>query len=99
MKKLLEKWREIINQDNTEHLAIPRGMLFIWGLFILIFQTATILFSFDLLLQISGALWVVIIFLSRQYYIVWKRYYSLVWPILVQTLSIIAAIYIKVRFL
>lgn len=97
MKKILEKWREICLQDNIEHLNIPRAMLFGWGILLLAIQICVVFFSFNLLLQISGPLWVIIILLSRKYYLIWRRYYSLIWPILAQVLSIIVTIYIKVK--
>ena len=99
MKKILKKWREIRDQDTIEHLTIPRMPLFVFGILLLVLQTVIIFFSFSFLLQIAGILLAALIILPWQYYRVWKRYYSLVWPILVQTLSIIAAIYIKVRFI
>lgn len=99
MKKLLEKWRALCEQDYTEHLSVPRITLFCWGAFLFLVQTVTILASFTLLLQISGVLWILIYLLFRQYYRIWKRYYSLVWPILAHVVSVIVAIYIKVRFL
>ena len=99
MKKIWEKWREIRDQDNIEHLTIPRIPLLVFGILLLLLQTVIVFFSFSLLLQISGILLVAIILLPIQYYLIWKRYYSLVWPVLVQVLAIIGAIYIKVRFL
>ena len=98
MKKIWKKWRDIRDQDNIEHLTIPRIPLLVFGILLLILQTVIIFFSFNLLLQIAGLLLVAIILLPRQYYRVWKRYYSLVWPILIQVLAIIGAIYVKVRF-
>ena len=99
MKKILEKWREIRDQDTIEHLTIPRVPLFVFGVLILSLQTVIIFFSFGFLLQIAGILLAAIIILPWQYYKIWKRYYSLVWPILIQILAIIGAIYVKVRFL
>jgi len=97
VKKILGKWRKICFQDNIEHLNIPRVMLFGWGILLLGVHTCAVFWSFSLLLQISGPLWVMIILLYRQYYLIWKRYYSLIWPILAQVLSIVVAIYIKVK--
>ena len=97
MKNILEKWREICSQDHIEHLNIPRTLLFVWGMLILVFQTVALFLSFNLFLHVAGTLWVIIIILSRQYYLIWRRYYSIVWPIIAQVLSIVAAIYIKAR--
>ncbi len=99
MKKIWEKWREIRDQDTIEHLTIPRIPLLVFGILLLLLQTVIIFFSFSFLLQIAGILLVAIILLPIQYYLIWKRYYSLVWPVLVQVLAIIGAIYVKVRFL
>jgi len=99
MKNFIERWRNICEQNNIEHLNIPRGMLFAWGLFVLTVQTLTVLLSSRLFLPYLGILLPLITFLFRQYYLIWKRYYSLAWPILVQILVVFAAIYIKVRFI
>ena len=99
MKRILEKWREINLQDHTERLNIPRAILFCWGTLICFLQTVAVFFSTNLLLFIAGPLWVIIIILSRQYYRIWRRYYSVVWPIIAQVLSIVAAFYIKICFL
>lgn len=99
MKKILKKWREIRDQDTIEHLTIPRMPLFVFGILLLVLQTVIIFFSFSFLLQIAGILLAALIILPWQYYRIWKRYYSLVWPISIQILAIIGAIYVKVRFL
>ena len=98
MKKTWKKWREIRDQDNIEHLTIPRIPLLVFGILLLLLQTVIIFFSFGFLLQIAGILLAALIILPWQYYLIWKRYYSLVWPIIIQILAIIGAIYVKVRF-
>ncbi len=99
MQDFLDKWREICNSDNIEHLTVPRGMLFGCGSMILILQTLSIFVRVEIFVQFAGWGWLILFFLFRQYCRIWKRYYSVFWPIFVHTAALVAAIYIKVRYL
>jgi len=97
VKNIFEKWWEICTQDHVERLTVPRTMLFARGLLILVIQTVVVFLGFNLLLQISGPMWAIVILMSLQHYRIWKRYYSLVWPILVQAVVLVVTIYIKLK--
>lgn len=99
MSNFIDKWREICTGDNIEHLTIPRTILFGWGMMILLLQTVAILVRFEIFIQFAGWGWIIIFFLFRQYCRIWKRYYSVFWPILIQLLALVAAVYIKARYL
>ena len=98
MKKFFEKWWEICSQVHIERLAIPRTMLFLRGILILVIQTFVVFFGFNLLLQISLPLWAIVVLMSLQHYRIWKRYYSLVWPISVQMVLLVLTVYIKLKW-
>ncbi len=99
MSNFIDKWREICTGDNIEHLTVPRGLLFCWGMMILVLQTVSILVRFEIFVQFAGWAWLIIFFLFCQYCRIWKRYYSVFWPILIQLLALVAAVYIKARYL
>ncbi len=99
MRDFLDEWSKICNSDNIEHLTVPRVTLFGWGMMILILQTISIFVRFEIFLQFAGWAWIILFFLFRQYCRIWKRYYSVFWPVAVHTAALIAAIYIKARYL
>ena len=99
MNNFIEKWREICTSDIIEHLTVPRPMLFGWGTMILILQTVSILVRIEIFVQFIGWILLMVFFLFQQYCRVWKRYYSLFWPIFVHLTALVAAIYIKARYL
>ena len=99
MNNFIEKWREICTSDVIEHLNVPRPMLFGWGTMILILQTVSILVRIEIFVQFIGWILLMVFFLFQQYCHVWKRYYSLFWPIFVHLTALVAAIYIKARYL
>ena len=99
MSNFFDKWREICDGDNIEHLTIPRTILFGWGLMILILQTLSIFVRIEIFVQFAGWAWLIIFFLFRQYCRIWKRYYSVFWPILIHILALVAAVYIKAGYL
>lgn len=94
----LEKWRDICNRENIEHLTIPRAMLFGWGMLLLLAQTIIVLAFSGVFVLIVGVPFLIWIILFRQYYLIWKRYYSPVWPIMIHMLAFFATIFINVRF-
>lgn len=96
---VFDKWHSVCEQDNIEHLTIPRSMLLCWGMLLLVFQVIIILACSGLFVLISGVPYIIWIYLFRSYYMVWKRYYSIIWPILVHILVFTITIYISVRFL
>lgn len=98
MKNFFEKWWEICSNDHIAHLAIPRMMLFLRGMLVLVVQTIVVFFGFNLLLQISGPLWAIVVLMSLQHYRIWKRYYSLVWPVLIQMVLLAVTIYVKLKW-
>lgn len=93
MRGFSDKWDAVVNQ--TVHLTIPRVMLLGWGTMILTIQTITILVPLEIFLQIAAAVWLIIFILFRQYCNVWRRYYSLFWPIFIHSAALVAAIFIK----
>ena len=96
MRGFSDKWGAVVN--NAVHLTIPRGILFGWGLMILVLQTLAVLAPLEIFLQIAGLVWMLLFLLFRQYFRVWRRYYSLFWPIIVHLSALIAAIYVKARY-
>ena len=98
-KKYTDKWNLVVASQNIEHIAIPRGILFGWGLMILVLQTLAVLAPLEIFLQIAGLVWMLLFLLFRQYCRVWRRYYSLFWPIFIHSAALIAAIYVKARYL
>ncbi len=99
LQEYSDKWLSIVRNDSIEHLTIPRGMLFGWGTMILILQTLSIFARIEIFMQIAGMVWLLIFFLFRQYCRIWKHYYSVFWPILIHFLALVAAVYIKARYL
>ena len=97
-KKYTDKWNLVVADQNIEHITIPRVILFSWGLMILVLQTLAVLASLEIFLQIAGLVWMLLFLLFRQYCRVWRRYYSLFWPIFIHSAALIAAIYLKARF-
>ena len=97
MRGFSDKWGAVVN--STMHLTIPRGILFGWGMLILTLQTLSVLAPLEVFLQIAGMVWFILFIMFRQYCRVWKRYYSLFWPIFVHLTALVAAIYIKARCL
>ena len=97
-KKYTDKWNLVVASQNIEHIAIPSGILFGWGLMILVLQTLAVLAPLEIFLQIAGLVWMLLFLLFRQYFRVWRRYYSLFWPIIVHLSALIAAIYVKARY-
>lgn len=98
-KKYTDKWNLVVASQNIEHIATPRGILFGWGTLILALQTLSVLAPLEVFLQIAGMVWFILFIMFRQYCRVWKRYYSLFWPIFVHLTALVAAIYIKARYL
>ena len=84
--------------NSRVHLTIPRGILFGWGTMILVLQTLSVLVPLEVFLQVAGMVWLLLYLLFRQYCRVWRRYYSLFWPILVHLSALIAAICVKARY-
>lgn len=99
MQNIIDKWREICDDDNIEHLTIPRAILLGWGLMILLLQTLSIFVRIEIFVQFAGWAWLIIFFLFRQYCRIWKRYYSVFWPIFIHLLALAAATYIKAGYL
>lgn len=99
MRGFSDKWSCIVNSDSIEHLTIPRLLLFGWGTMLLALQTLAILVNLEIVIHIVGWMWLFLFLLFRQYCRVWKRYYSLFWPIFVHAAALVTAIYIKVRYL
>ena len=99
MSNFIDKWRDICNSNNIERLTVPRAMLFGWGAMILILQTVSVLVRIEIFLQFAGWALIIIFLLFLQYCRVWKRYYSVFWPIFVHTAALVAAICIKARYL
>ena len=97
IRSFLYKWQNIRSQENTTYLTIPRAVLFVWGSMLLIFQTMIVLACFGLFVLIIGVPCLIWGILFREYYRVWKRYYSSFWPVFIHTLALLAAVYIKVR--
>ena len=99
MSNFFDKWREICDGDNIEHLTIPRVILFGWGLMILLLQTLSIFVRIEIFVQFAGWAWLIIFFLFHQYCRIWRHYYSVFWPIFIHLLALAATLYIKVRYL
>ena len=97
-KKYTDKWNLVVADQNIEHITIPRVILFGWGLMILVLQTLAVLASLEIFLQIAGLVWMLLFLLFRQYCRVWRRYYSLFWPIFIHSAALVAAIFIKARY-
>ncbi len=97
MRGFSDKWGAVVN--SAVHLTIPRGMLFGWGTMILILQTLSVLAPLEVFLQVAGMVWFILFIMFRQYCRVWRRYYSLFWPICVHLSAFAAAIYVKARYL
>ena len=98
MRNFIDEFRDVCNRENIEHLTIPRAILFGWGLLLLLAQTTIVLACSGVFVLISGVLWLIWIIFFRQYYLVWKRYYSPVWPIMIHMLAFFATVFISVRF-
>ena len=99
MSNFFDKWREICDSDNIEHLTIPRTILFGWGLMILLLQTLSIFVRIEIFVQFAGWAWLIIFFLFHQYCRIWRHYYSVFWPIFIHLLALAAAVYIKAGYL
>ncbi len=97
MRGFSDKWSAVAN--NTVHLTIPRGILFGWGTMIIVLQTLSVFAPLEVFLQIAGMVWILLFLMFRQYCRVWRRYYSLFWPIFVHLSALAAAIYVKARYL
>lgn len=96
MRGFSDRWHGVVN--SAVHLTIPRAMLFGWGTIILVLQTVSVLLPFEVFLQVAGMVWMIIFVMFRQYCRVWRRYYSLFWPILVHLSALIATICVKARY-
>lgn len=97
MRGFSDKLGAVVN--SRVHLTIPRGILFGWGSLILALQTLSVLAPLEVFLQIAGMVWFILFIMFRQYCRVWRRYYSLFWPIFFHSAALIAAIYVKARYL
>ena len=95
--KYTDKWNLVVSSQSIEHLVIPRGIIIGWGVMILVLQTLAVLAPLEVFLQIAGLVWMLLFLLFRQYCRVWRRYYSLFWPIFIHTAALAAAICIKAR--
>lgn len=96
-EKYTDNWRLVVISESIEHLTIPRGALIGWGIMILVLQTLAVLTPIEAFLQIAGLVWALLFLLFRQYCRVWRRYYSLFWPIFIHVSALFAAICIKAR--
>lgn len=96
-EKYTDNWRLVVISESIEHLTIPRGALIGWGIMILVLQTLAVLTPIEAFLQIAGLVWALLFLLFRQYCRVWRRFYSLFWPIFIHVSALVAAICIKAR--
>ena len=96
-EKYTDNWRLVVISESIEHLTIPRGILIGWGIMILILQTLAVLAPLGIFLQIAGLVWTLLFLLFRQYCRIWRRYYSLFWPLFIHITALAAAICIKAR--
>jgi hypothetical protein len=96
-EKYTDNWRLVVISESIEHLTIPRGALIGWGIMILVLQTLAVLTPIEAFLQIAGLVWALLFLLFRQYCRVWRRYYSLFWPLFIHLSALAAAILLKAR--
>ena len=97
LEKYTDSWRLVVISESIEHLTIPRGVLIGWGIMILFLQTLAVLAPIEIFLQIAGLIWTLLFLLFRQYCRVWRRYYSLFWPLFIHLSALAAAILLKAR--
>jgi hypothetical protein len=97
LEKYTDRWRLVVISESIEHLTIPRGVLIGWGIMILFLQTLAVLAPIEFFLQIAGLVWTLLFLLFRQYCRVWRRYYSLFWPLFIHLSALAAAILLKAR--
>lgn len=97
LEKYTDSWRLVVIGESIEHLTIPRGVLIGWGIMILFLQTLAVLAPIEFFLQIAGLVWTLLFLLFRQYCRVWRRYYSLFWPLFIHLSALAAAILLKAR--
>lgn len=97
LEKYTDSWRLVVISESIEHLTIPRGVLIGWGIMILFLQTLAVLAPIEIFLQIAGLVWTLLFLLFRQYCRVWRRYYSLFWPLFIHLSALAAAILLKAR--
>ena len=97
LEKYTDSWRLVVISESIEHLTIPRGVLIGWGIMILFLQTLAVLAPIEIFLQIVGLVWALLFLLFRQYCRVWRRYYSLFWPLFIHLSALAAAILLKAR--
>ena len=97
LEKYTDRWRLVVISESIEHLTIPRGVLIGWGIMILFLQTLAVLAPIEIFLQIAGLVWTLLFLLFRQYCRVWRRYYSLFWPLFIHLSALAAAILLKAR--
>lgn len=97
LEKYTDSWRLVVISESIEHLTIPRGVLIGWGIMILFLQTLAVLAPIEIFLQIAGLVWTLLFLLFRQYCRIWRRYYSLFWPLFIHLSALAAAILLKAR--